>query len=105
MTEQSDNPSWEIRLGASRSITVRPGSMVIIRKGENDAYGAVIVKIAGCTAWLTFTPEGEERVIPLGMILCSTDAGPATLDLSSVPRYQPNPTVTPYRSRRVQAHV
>ena len=79
--------------------------MVLVRKGENDSYGAVIVKVTGCMAWLTFTPEGEERTVPLGMILCSTDTGPATLDLSSVPRFQPNPTVAPYRSRRVQAYV
>lgn len=105
MAKPSDTPSWEIRLGASRSITVSPGSMVLVRKGKNDSYGAVIVKVAGSTAWLTFTPQGEERTVPLGMILCSTDTGPATLDLSSVPRYQPNPTVAPYRSRRVQAYV
>lgn len=79
--------------------------MVLVRQGENDAYGAVIVKVAGCSAWLTFTPKGASRRVPLGMIICSTDAGPATLDLSSIPRYQPTPTVTPYRSRRVEANV
>lgn len=89
-----------IRLGASRSITVEPGSMVLVRMEENDAYGAVIAKIAGCTAWLTFTPVGAPRVVPLGMILCSVDAGPAMLDPSSVPRHQPLPNRTPRRSRR-----
>lgn len=79
--------------------------MVLVRQGENDSYGAVIVKVTGCTAWLTFVPHGAPRKVPLGMILCSTDAGPATLDLSSVPRNQPIPTVTPYRSRRIDTHV
>lgn len=108
MTKQSAPPqSVVVRLGASRSITVGPGSMVLIRHGERDSYGAVITSIRGCSAYLTFTPPGKPRRVPLGMILCAVDpgSGPATLDLSSVPRDQPSPTVAPQRSRRAVADV
>lgn len=101
-----------IRFGASRSITVEPGSMVLVRqtgqphaRNGEGAYGAVIAKIAGCSAWLTFTPVGCPRVVPLGMILCSVDPGPAMLDPSSVPRHQPKPQRVPQRRRRAAADV
>ena len=92
-------------LGASQSITVGPGSMVLVDEGEGEAFGAVIVQIEDCTAKLTFTPPGKPRNIPLGMIVCSVGDESATMDLSSIPEYQPTPNVAPYRSRRVKAHV
>lgn len=92
-------------LGASQSLTVGPGSMVLVDEGEGEAFGAVIVRIEDCTAELTFTPHGKPRNIPLGMIVCSVGDESATMDLSSIPEYQPTPNVAPYRSRRVKAYV
>lgn len=92
-------------LGASGSITIAPGSMVLVEEDEGEAYGAVVTRIKDCYAELTFTPRGKPRNIPLGMIVCSVGDESATMDLSSIPEYQPTPTVAPYRSRRVKAHV
>lgn len=88
-------------LNGTQAVTVEPGALVLVRHGEDDSYGAVIVELRECTAALTFTPEGVPREVPLGMILCSIGGSEgATLDLSSIPEYQPNPTRTPRRSRR-----
>lgn len=92
-------------LGASHSITVGPGSMVLVEEGDGDAFGAVIVRIEDCYVELTFTPPSKPRKVPLGMIVCSVGDESATMDLSSIPEYQPTPSVAPYRSRRVKAHV
>ena len=92
-------------LGASQSITVGPGSVVLIEESEGEAFGAVIERIQGCTVELTFIPPGKPRNVPLGMIACSAGDEPVTIDLSSVPAYQPAPNIAPYRSRRVKADV
>lgn len=92
-------------LGASQSITIGPGSTVLVEEGEGDAFGAVVVRIVDCYAELTFTPISKPRKVPLGMIVCSVGDGSATMDLSSIPEYQPTPNAAPYRSRRVKAHV
>ena len=85
----------------TQSVLVEPGTLVLVRYGEAESYGAVIADLDECTASLTFTPEGMPREVPLGMILCSVNgSGGATLDLSSIPEYQPPPTRTPRRSRR-----
>lgn len=86
-----------LRLGASRHIDIEPGSMVLVRDGE-DTYGAMVRKIVGVTAHLTFTPEGRPEDVPLGLIVCAV-AKPATMNLSSVPRYQPEPSATPRRRK------
>ena len=101
MDAQTVEPeSRTIRLGASRSITVGPGSMVLVRQGENESFGAVITFVGECHAELTFTPPGAPRTVPLGMILCSVDSGTDILDLSSIPPYQPLPNRTPRKKRR-----
>lgn len=106
MAARSASPeSVIIRHGASKSITVAPGTMVLVRYRERQSYGAVIARITGCHAHLTFTPRDKPRKVPLGMVLAAVGAGDAMLDLSSVPRYQPHPTVAPRRSRRVKADV
>lgn len=92
-------------LGASQTITIGPGSTVLVDEGEGDAFGAVVVRIEDCYAELTFTPLSKPRKVPLGMIVCSVGDESATMDLSSIPEYQPTPNVAPYRSRRVRAHV
>lgn len=97
--------SVTLHLGASHSITVGPGSMVLVEESEGEAYGAVIVRIEDCYAELTFTPPQKPRKVPLGMIVCSVGAETATMDLSSIPEYQPTPNAAPYRSRRVKVHV
>lgn len=104
---QANEPDERVTLllGASQSITVGPGSTVLIEEGEGEAFGAVIVRIEDCYAELTFTPHGKPRKVPLGMIVCSVGDESATMDLSSIPEYQPTPNVAPYRSRRVKAHV
>lgn len=106
MTQETD-PEEQVTLllGASQSITVGPGSVVLIEEGEGEAFGAVIVRIQDCTVDLTFTPHGKPRNVPLGMIVCSVGDESATMDLSSIPAYQPTPNVAPYRSRRVKADV
>lgn len=88
-----------IRLGASRSITVGRGSVVMVRWGGTGSYAAVVRKVAGATAWLTFTPRHAPRCVPLGMILCSANHKPAIVDVSSVPRHQPEPSEKPRRRR------
>ena len=88
-----------IRVGATRSIEVGVGSMVLVREGANNAYGAVIRRITGASAALTFTPKDMPRSVPLGMILCAADSTPATIDPSSVPRYQPEPSEKPRRRK------
>lgn len=85
--------------GASRHITITSGSMVLIRSGDRECFGAIVRKIKGNYAQLTFTPRTAPREVPLGLILSSVGDEPATLDLSSIPRYQPEPTVTPRRRR------
>lgn len=101
---RSDPPGFiTVRMGASRSVTVGPGSLVIIQGAP--PYGAVIRRISGPYAELTFTPEGRERRVPLGLVTCSAKQTTATVDLSSVPRIQPAPTNTPQRSRRVTDDV
>ena len=92
-------------LGASQSITIGPGSTVLIEESDGEAFGAGIVRIDDCYAELTFTPVSKPRKVPLGMIVCSVGDESATMDLSSIPAYQPAPNVAPYRSRRVKAHV
>lgn len=88
-------------LGSTQRILVRSGSMVLIRSGERESYGAVIVSIKGNWVHLTFTPRGAARKVPLGTVIASVGEGADTLDLSSVPRFQPDPTSAP-RRRRVQ---
>lgn len=92
-------------LGASQSITIGPGSAVLVEEEEGEAFGAVVVRIDDCYAELTFTPPSKPRKVPLGMIVCSVGDESATMDLSSISEYQPTPNVAPYRSRRVKAHV
>lgn len=102
MAERETDDGWvTLLLGASTRLTVGPGSTVLIEVTEGDAYGAVIVKIVDCEAHLTFTPPGRPRKVPLGLITCCVGDESAMLDLSSIPEYQPAPTVVPYRSRRV----
>lgn len=103
----ANDPSERVTLllGASRSITIGPGSMVLIEESEGEAYGAVVVRVEECQVELTFTPLEKPRKVPLGMIVCSVGDESATMDLSSIPEYQPTPNVAPYRSRRVKAHV
>lgn len=101
---QDNHPAPEsttILLGASMRLVVTPGRMVLVEEAEGDAFGAVLVEVVGCEAILTFTPPGRPRRVPLGTIVCSLGDKSATLDLSSIPEYQPAPTVVPYRSRRV----
>lgn len=92
-------------LGASQSITIGPGSMVLVEESEGEAYGAVVVRIVDCHVELTFTPVGKPRNVPLGLVVCSVGDPSATMNLSSIPEYQPTPNAAPYRSRRVKAHV
>ena len=92
-------------LGASHSITVGPGSMVLVEEAEGDAFGAVIVCITECYVELTFTPPAKPRKVPLGMIVCAVGDETVIIDLSSVPKYQPAPNAAPYRSRRVKVYV
>ena len=85
-----------LRLGATRSITISVGTLVLVRDGANDSYGAVVSSLDGACARLTFTPEGKPRRVPMGKILGTASARKgATIDPSSVPRYQPEPTVIP----------
>ena len=106
MTQENEpDDRVTLLLGASQSITVGPGSMVLVEEGEGNAFGAVIVRVEDCYAELTFTPPSKPRKVPLGMIVCSVGDESATMDLSSIPEYQPTPSVAPYRSRRVKAHV
>lgn len=104
---QANEPDERVTLllGASQSITVGPGSTVLVDDGNDEAFGAVIVCIEDCYAELTFTPPSKPRKVPLGMIVCSVGDESATMDLSSIPEYQPTPNIAPYRSRRVKAHV
>lgn len=92
-----------LRLGASRSISLGPGSLVIVQ--DTPPYGAVIRRVRGAFADLTFTPEGRPRRVPLGLVTCSSNKATATVDPSSVPRFQPTPTNAPQRSRRVTDDV
>lgn len=92
-------------LGASQSITIGSGSTVLVEEGEGEVFGAVVARIDDCYAELTFTPPSKPRKVPLGMIVCSVGDESATMDLSSIPEYQPTPNIAPYRSRRVKAHV
>lgn len=92
-------------LGADASITVFPGSTILVQLPNNDTYGAVLVWADETTAELTFTPEGKPRKVPLGLVVCAVGDGSATIDLSSIPEYQPTPNTTPRRSRRVKANV
>lgn len=89
-----------VRLGASRFIDIAPGAMVLVRHGDNDSFGAMVAKVERTSALLTFTPVHMPRRVPLGLILCAVGAGDATVDMSSVPRYQPEPTVVARRSRK-----
>lgn len=98
---EADDGRVTVLLGASSRFTVAPGSTVLVEESEGDSYGAVIVKIVGCEAFLTFTPVGRPRKVSLGAVVCCVGDGSDTLDLSSIPEYQPAPTVVPYRSRRV----
>lgn len=91
--------SLTITLGPVHTITVRVGAMVLVRSQERDCYGAVVQRIEGMHVNLTFTPRGERRRVLAGEILSAFNDQPATLDLSSVPQYQPDPQVTPRRRR------
>ena len=93
-------PRRSILIG-TQAVVIEPGTLVLVRSTDGDSYGAVIVDFDECTANLTFTPHGAPRRIPLGMILCTTGGSRgATLDLSSIPEYQPTPDRTPRRRRR-----
>lgn len=92
-------PVTRVMLGASRFIEISKGAMVLVRIGDDPPFGAMVAKVEQTSALLTFTPPGAPRRVPLGCVLCSVGAGDATVDLSSVPRYQPQPTVIPRRRR------
>lgn len=85
--------------GERRTLTV--GTVVLVRKADKDCYGAVIRRISGVTIHLTFTPHGEPRKVPAGMIIATigSKTSPATLDLPSIPRYQPPASVAPRRRK------
>ena len=80
-------------LGADQSISIGPGDMILVEETEGDAYGAVLVKVDGCWAELTFTPPGRPRRVPLGVIVCSISKKSDNIELSSIPDYQPAPTI------------
>lgn len=101
-TLDPDGAAVTIRRGSLRSITIEPGSSVVVRDvvhDLDDAFGAIVTSVRGLYAHLTFTPPGRPRRVPLGCILASAPPAPAMLDLSSIPRFAPAPTTAPYRKR------
>lgn len=88
-----------LRLGATRSLTIAVGSVVLIRDGEDDSYGAVVSSLDGGCVRLTFTPEGKPRRVPMGMVLSTVSAKGEVVDPKSVPRFQPPPTEVPRRRK------
>lgn len=95
-----DRPSRAVlRLGASRSLTISVGAVVLVRDGEQDSFGAVVSSLDGGCVRLTFTPVGKPRRVPMGMILSTVSSKTEVLDPKSAPRFQPSPTAVPRRRR------
>lgn len=92
-----ESPEVVLTLGAKTApMKIGQGSMVLVRSGERESFGAMVEQIEGLYAHLTFTPRRAPRKVPLGCILSSVGES-ASMDMSSVPRYQPDPTVAPRR--------
>lgn len=88
-----------LRLGASRSLTITVGAVVLVRDGQDDSYGAVVSSLNGGCVRLTFTPEGKPRRVPMGMVLSTISPKAEVLDPKAVPRFQPPPTAVPRRRK------
>lgn len=91
-----------LRLGASRSLTITVGAVVLVRNGRDDSYGAVVSSLDGGCVRLTFTPEGKPRRVPMGMVLSTVSSKTEALDPKAVPRFQPPPTAVPRRRKGSQ---
>lgn len=99
---QARPSSAVLRLGASRSITIRVGAVVLVRDGADDTYGAVVSSLHGGSVWLTFTPEGKPRRVPMGAVVSVASKEADSLDPRRVPRFQLPPTTVPRRRKNNQ---
>lgn len=87
-----------LRLGATRSLNIRVGAVVLVRDGSTGTYGAVVSSLAGLHVNLTFTPPRKPRRVPVGRIV-SVSSGSDLVDPHRVPRIQPPATAVPRRRK------
>lgn len=89
--------------------TIRRGTMVLVRHGQLDCFGAVVAGVRDDMVHLTFTPHGAPRIVDPHLIISTLPTGSKAdiLDVPLVPQYQPLVSIMPRRrsQEKGKAHV